>query len=520
MANPGSRTGTILLALSLAAYLALLVHRHETIPGPPCNDVAEEALSGYLMIRSHDYAPIYTALNPNGHEALHVLIVGALAHGLGGGLLPILLPAWAATLLLLFLLLRFARENPGMLDPAVVLPVAASCLWTFHYARTGLRTVSSPWLLLLFVVLLQAAGRHRRVHATDVLAGGVLALGTYAYTSFRVAVLAFALFAALELGRASRASSDEAARLAHKLAAAAAGFLLVLSWSLVGAVREPASFFGRGAYVVRGGASEWLANTVATVLLPVHYGERYRAALGDGHDFDAVAVALPSAGLPALPPVLGVLFFAGLVLAARRHFHLPVVRFLLVFYTVGVVVLGFTGPSLTRLLILLPVFVLFAAMALSSLTSGLPRVRLPVVLALYVLASLSLWSYFQVGLSPDLARLNGGLMAGAVGARARALCAAGRKPLCVVSRDRNVVRYLALGHCDGLPIREFHHRPFRLRRVEDALPPADVVLVDDGANLEPLVRQLQQDGRRWSAARHPYFHEFERNQGMAPPGGP
>ncbi len=509
MSRAGGRTGTTLFVLSVAVYLALLVYQHESVPGAPCNDIAEEALSGYLMIRDHDYAPIYTALNPNGHEALHVLVVGALAHALGGEPLAILLPAWAATLLLVFLLFRLARGNPQLLDEGVVVPVALSCLWMFHYARTGLRTVSSPALLLLFLVLLQAAFRHRKVHATDVLAGAVLALGTYAYTSSRVTVLAFALFGILELARAGKGSRDEGVRLARKLAGAAVGFLLVFSWNAVWAVREPATFFGRGAYVIRGGAADWLANTVATVLLPVHYGEAYRSALGEGHDFDAVAVALPAAGLPAIPPVLGAVFFAGLLLAARRHRDLPVVRFLLLFYVVSVVVLGFTGPSLTRLYVLFPVIVLLVGVALSRLTAAFPRLRPWVVLALYAMASLSLWSYFQAA-SFDPTKLNGAHMAGAVGRRARALCAAGREPLCVVSRDRNVVRYLTIGHWDELRIREFHRRPFQLRKVEDDMPQADVILVDDGPNVEPFVRLLEEDDRYRAVARRPYFHEFQR----------
>ena len=67
------------------------------------------------------------------------------------------------------------------------------------------------------------------------------------------------------------------------------------------------------------------------------------------------------------------------------------------------------------------------------------------VLGLYAMAALGLWFYFQAaGSAPAV--LNGAHAAGAVGRRARDLCVAGRRPLCVVSRDRNVVRYLTIGH--------------------------------------------------------------------------
>jgi hypothetical protein len=507
MSRPVGRTGTALFVVSAVVYLALLAYRHESVPGAPCNDIAEEALSGYLMIQDRDYVPIYTKLNPNGHESLHVLAVGALAHALGGEPLAILLPAWAATLLLLLLLFGLARAVPQVLDGAVVVPVALSCLWMFHYARTGLRAVSSPALLLLFLVLLHAAFKRRTAHPTDVLAGAALAFGTYAYTASRVVVVAFALFGALELARAWRLSRNDARRVATKLAAASAGFLVVFSWHAVGAFRDPATFFGRGTYVIRGGAAEWLANTLATLLLPVHYGEAYREALGDGHDFDAVAVALPAAGLPAIPLVVGAAFFVGLWIAARRYRDLPVVRFLLLFYLASVVALGFTGPSLTRLYVVFPVFVLLAGLAFSRLTAAFPARRPWVVLALHVLAALNLWSYFQAAGS-DPAVLNAAHAAGAVGRRARELCAAGRRPLCVVSRDRNVVRYFTIGHWDELTVREFHRRPFRPPKLQHDIPRADVILVDDGPNVEGLVRQLCDDRLYREQPRRAYFREY------------
>jgi hypothetical protein len=502
--------GPSLFVVSVAVYLALLAYKHESVPGAPCNDIAEEALTGYVMIQNRDFVPISTAVNPNGHEALHLLAVGVLAHVLGGETLAILLPAWAATLLLVFLLYWFSRTNPELVDAGAVVPVALACLWMFHYARTGLRTVSSPALLLLFVVLLQAALRHRRVHWADVVAGAVLALGTYAYTSSRLVVLTFALFGALELALAARHSRDEGKRLLRKLAAAAGGFLVVFSWSAAWGLREAETFFGRGIYVVRGGVTDWVANVLATVALPVHYAERYRSELGEGHNFDSVAIALPVAGLSAIPPLLGAVFFLGLYLAVRRHRDRPVVRFLLLFYVVAVLALGFTGPSLTRLYILFPVIVLFIGIGLNRVMAAFPRRRSWVLVALYGVAALSLWSYFQAPPSSDPTKLNGADMAAAVGRRARALSEEGRRPLCVVSQDRNVVRYFTIGHWDEVRIREIYRRPFRPRKIEEHLPHVDVILVDDGPNLKPLVQLLEEDEGFREVPPRPCFREFER----------
>jgi hypothetical protein len=507
--------GPSLLALSVAVYLALLVYKHESVPGAPYNDIAEETLSGYLMIRDQDFVPISTAVNPSGIEALHVLVVGALVHLLGGEALAILIPAWAATLLLVLLLYWFSRTNAQLLDAGAVVPVALACLWMFHYARTGLRAVSSPALLLLFVVLLQSALRRRRVHPTDVLAGAVLALGTYGYTSSRLVVLTFALFGALELVRATKRSRDEGTRFLRKLAAAAGGFLPVFSWNAAWALREPETFFGRGAYVIRGEATDWLANVWATLLLPVHYAEPYRYVLGEGHNFDSVAVALPMAGLSAIPPLLGAVSFVGLFLAVRNHRDRPVVRFLLLFYVVAVLALGFTGPSLTRLYILFPIIMLFIGIGLNRLIVTFPRQRSRIVLVLYAVAAFSLWSYFQTPPSSDPTKLHGADMAAAVGRRARALSAEGRTPLCVVSQDRNVVRYFTIGHWDEVRIREIYRRPFRLRKIQDQLPHVDVILVDEGPNLKPLVRLLEGDERFREAPPRAYFHEFH----LQPPAG-
>jgi hypothetical protein len=106
--------------------------------------------------------------------------------------------------------------------------------------------------------------------------------------------------------------------------------------------------------------------------------------------------------------------------------------------------------------------------------------------------------------------LNGAHGPGAVGRRARTLCEAGHRPLCVVSRDRNVVRYLTIGHWDEMRIHEFHRRPFQLRKVEHEIAQADVILIDDGPALEPFVRLLQDDGRFRAAPPRPLLHEFQR----------
>ena len=59
-------------------------------------------------------------------------------------------------------------------------------------------------------------------------------------------------------------------------------------------------------------------------------------------------------------------------------------------------------------------------------------------------------------------------------------------------------------------IREIYRRPFRLRKIEEHLPHVDVLLVDEGPNLMPLARLLEEDEGFREAPPRPYFREFER----------
>jgi len=498
----------LVLPLVAAAYLAALVYRYDTKPGPPCNEVVEEALSGYLMLAEHDLRPIYTALNPNGHEVLHVVAIGALAHLFPGDQLAILIPAWLSAIALLILLALFARRSGGLVDEWLLLAFAVSCLWLFHYSRTGLRATSSPALLLAFALVLEHAWR-RRPGGVDLAAGMLLAAGTYAYSSLRLAVVAFAVFAVLELGAAFRRSRGEGVATAHKVALVAGGFLLAFSWAAVWAVREPGTFFGRGLYVFRGGVADRLANALWTVLLPVRYDDQYLALAGPRHIFDSVALGLPNAGLSAIPPLLGVVSLVGLVVALRSWRESAAMRYLLIAYGGFVVLLGSAGPSLTRLFAVFPILVICGALALTRLVRGRPTARIAVLVSLLLLATWECVAYLRSDVVSDPTRPGASAMSTAVGRRAREVSERGARPLCVVGRERNVVRFLTIGHWDRVRIEEFHERAVSLGELRPALEGAEVVLVDDTPNLAPLLRHLRRDPSLVES-RGAGFHEFGR----------
>src|SRR5262249_7986411 len=147
-------------------------------------------------------------------------------------------------------------------------------------------------------------------------------------------------------------------------------FLLVSIPNVVVAARLPDEFFTRGYYTVRGGVGEALRNLGATALLPLHTFDAYRTAFGEGHAFDEIGVALTEAGLPVVDLATGLLFVAFFFVAsreARRRAGYP-----LWIHALAVLLLGPTGPSATRLLLLQPVFAVLAALALAAIAARLP----------------------------------------------------------------------------------------------------------------------------------------------------
>src|SRR5207249_145220 len=67
--------------------------------------------------------------------------------------------------------------------------LGTSSVMLFHYARSGLRAITSPFFFLLFWLLLERAERKTASRVTALAAGGVLALSIYSYTSCRVIMI-------------------------------------------------------------------------------------------------------------------------------------------------------------------------------------------------------------------------------------------------------------------------------------------------------------------------------------------
>jgi hypothetical protein len=443
---------------NLLAYAAALVYRREAVPGGLSNDATEEALRGVLLLAQHRLEPITGAIG-NSAETLYLYALGASSKLLGPSTLAIQLVSWLSAIGIVLLVIAVARRVEPSLPPFVPLLAGASSVWLFHYARVGLRAISAPFFLLLFAYCDLRAEEDRRL---AVLEGIVLGVGVYAYTSFRVVPIAWLLLTVFRLARAK----DRRAVARTALLVAGAAFVVSIP-NVLFFFRSPSEFLSRGAYVMRGRA---LRNVTATLALPFATFREYDDIAGPHHYFDGVAVSLTTAGVNPVHPLVAVLFVAGVFVlvrdrAARRRL-LPLV----VPAAVAIAVLGPGGPSLTRMLILLPAVLVLACIGAGRLPRGAVLALFSVVIATHGAA------YFgSFAGSPEAQDLFA-RFATPIGRRAAELLHGGRRVLCVVSRDANVVRYLT-GADSRATIAEFYMRPFdsaELPRASDA----DVVLIE------------------------------------------
>ncbi len=154
----------------------------------------------------------------------------------------------------------------------------------------------------------------------------------------------------------------------------------------------------------------------------------------------------------------------------------PPVVFLIGTWVVSMATLGIAGPSLTRLIILLPVYLVMAALGFGSVVQRRPQLA-PLVLLLIV------W----VGLWDGYRYLSGGAAAPEyyaasatpTGKEAAKLAKQGRKVVCVVSRDANVVSFLVHGEATRVKVVEFYRRPLDPSRIPPKEFRPDILLIEN-----------------------------------------
>jgi 4-amino-4-deoxy-L-arabinose transferase-like glycosyltransferase len=464
------RRDRLALAAAALAYAGALLLKVRTVPDGLVIDQAEEALRGLILV-SERRLEVLTFVLGNSAETLWLYVLGASATALGPTVLALALPSALAAAATVWLVVRLVGE----LDPEtpwwIPFLLAAGSPWLIHYGRSGLRAITAPLFVAATAFLLARLAAAPGRTALGAAAGLAAGLAVYGYTASRLIPVALAA----ALGAATLGAREERAAWRRASLAAAAAFAAVSIPNAVFFAGHPREFLFRGAYSAVGSLGGRVDNLVATALLPLHYPDRYRFAFGEAHAIDGVSASLTGSGIDPVPLLAGLLAAGGLVLAVRRRRE-PAVLFLLALHVLAVLGLGSLGPSLTRLLLLAPVLVVWAALGAGALAKT-PRTRLAAAAALTLLAA-GVWRTYFVRLADPARQARNEIaeVPAAMGERARALALAGRgRVVAIVAERPNVARYFAWG-TDVVAL-DFWARPFDAREVAAALP-ARMLLVE------------------------------------------
>ncbi len=445
--GPASARGDAIIGLGAAAYLGLHALAAGRVPPGAAADPVIEALRGLRLVLLRRFEVLTVAIGPSA-ETLWLYVTGASVAVLGPTRTAFLVPSILAATATLVLVAALVRRVRPPLPIGLALLVPASSLWLFHSGEVGLRASAAPLVLLGACFLLDDRAE-KDVADRPFAAGVLLGLGVYAYSACRLLPIAWVLHFALRWHRTPSAR-PALGREARRLLLA---FALVSIPNLLFLFRAPGLLLDRGYYVSRGTPLDKLGNVLATFLLPFVYPDRYRVWIGSGHVFDATGVALTASGVDPFDLVAGPLAVLGL-LAWRRGRESAALSYLLVTWAAGSVLLGLYGPSLTRLLILLPAWLVFAALGCDALLSRAPRLKLPLAALLVLSMCLQARAWISTFGRSESAALYFHEAATAMAERARDLHERRQ------ARDRRVARWprrlqvlLLATHRAGLPRR-------------------------------------------------------------------
>lgn len=491
---------------SILYGLALLVPWRDLIPPGLGNDAAEEALRGILLIEGGRFEPITFSIG-NSTETLYLYLLGLVIKVFGSTTLALQILSASFAVACVCLVCILIRRIDSRLPTWISIVLTASSIWLFHYGRSGLRAISAPVFLLAFVILICLGEEEKRRfnYLWGFLAGLVLGLSVYAYTSCRALAVAALVYMVVRL-----ISGPDRIRLFFSYLWLSLGAILISIPNLIFLVNFPQEFLNRGNYVLSGQAISIPRNLIASLLLPIHYLYSYRGPSSPSFDVDGFSSSLVVPGLNPINPIVSVLMIVGLVKAWPMIGKKREIFLLMIVWLVSTLILGVAGPSLTRFLLLLPVYVIFAILAFGrteTVSNGitghivgqlarvwplaqkgqepiLKLVSLSTVTILALLLASSVYSYFfQFGSSEEI-EFYYSPVATPMGTRAYSLAEDGKRVLCVVAKDRNIVHYLTYPVRQSVEIVEFYYRPFDPAEISSSLSKADVILVEKDSRFQ------------------------------------
>jgi hypothetical protein len=467
-----------------AAYGAMLLYAHGRTPPGLNNDVAEEALRAIYLVQGHHFEVITFAVG-NSAETLYLYLTGGMIQLLGRTILPIQLVSWMFALACIWLVWKLVERVTDTVPAWVPVLAGASSIWLFHYAMAGLRAIAAPVFLGVFALLLDRVERGSG-RGIALLCGAVLGLSIYAYTSARVLSVAFVLYAAFQVFR----KWPERAALLRRYGDIVAGALVVSIPNLIFFLRRPGDFLLRGSYVLRGTGGDRVVNMIWTALMPFYYPESYRRIFSPSFQLDTVSGALTLSGFSPIHPVMAIALLIGLS-QVKRWMARPVVTYLLAVWLTAVLTLGFAGPSLTRLLILLPVYLVLAALGIGFVIEKHTALWIPALLVLLVAGIYDSYEYtLGSGQNFEAYSYYFNPAATDIGKTAHTLGSQGKRILSVVSRDASVVKYFTGDQGAQQRVAEFYERPLDPAQLplEEFRP--DVLPIENTAAFQPFTSRL------------------------------
>jgi len=329
--------GWILFAAILAAGLYLRLERIDIIPWGLNNDEAINAVEAQEINAGKPFATV-TERGLNRETMYHHLAAFSFRHpGLGLNLLrampgvfllnpkfindpladrvlPLRLVSIAAGTVTLALLFLFARAVFGVRVALLATLFVAVSPWHLLYSRAGLRTILAPAFAIVAAWLFLRAWRSGRM--IDHLAwGAAVGLGFWTYTSFRAVPLALLGFMLLFRGQvAGRGGARGMTPWRGPLAGAAVAVVFFVAIMALSGM-NPAQFLARGAYATTPPKTDWSLNLIHAVTMLNYFPARYAVIQSDDFLSDGVSATFGLIGLEPDTLLLAAFATLGLVVA-------------------------------------------------------------------------------------------------------------------------------------------------------------------------------------------------------------
>ena len=394
------RAALLLLGVLTVAFLMRRV-QIGVIPWGLNNDEGIEGLIACRFLAGEPIAP-FSSIGLSRETLFHLLLMPLFSVA-GPGIASLRLMAFLCGMAGVALAYLAGSEMFSRRVGLIASFLMAVSSWHVLYSRTGFRNILLPVFLLGAVWGLHRGVRTRR-WPCFALTGVFLAAGMNSYTSFRVvpvALLAWVLARRWVLKRAPLSWKETAACMLP--------FAVLMVPQLLVAARDPAGFLARGSYVLSQTPDASVpANLLYSFLMPWYYPARFgvmqsRWFFGDGVSLVYAAVGrAPETAVAAALMALGAVVTIGRFARRRGEGE----GLILTLYLATLASVGLAGPSLTRLIGLVPLLCFLGAIGLEEVTLRLfgsrPAWRLGATAAiLAVAAAAGVEQYFlRAGGSP------------------------------------------------------------------------------------------------------------------------